>query len=86
MSAQSNAPIVIKKVKKVVAGGHHGGAWKVAIDFIPSVMRRFCAGLEIRPQGTGSRAILTSTDVRLGRSAPPPQDAGTPCAEVLNEL
>jgi len=23
-------PIIIKKVKRVVGGGHHGGAWKVA--------------------------------------------------------
>ncbi|MEE3317619.1 MAG: chemotaxis protein MotB, partial [Pseudomonadota bacterium] len=28
MSAQRNAPVIIKR-KKVVAGdGHHGGAWK----------------------------------------------------------
>tara|TARA_R100001086_G_scaffold190264_1_gene107796 strand:- start:525 stop:794 length:270 start_codon:yes stop_codon:yes gene_type:complete len=34
MSAQGNvAPIIIKK-KKVMGGeGHHGGAWKVAMDY-----------------------------------------------------
>jgi len=42
MAAQTNAPIVIKKVKKVVAGGHHGGAWKVAYaDFVTAMMAFF---------------------------------------------
>ncbi|GKY86666.1 flagellar motor protein MotB [Sinisalibacter aestuarii] len=42
MSAQSNAPIVIKKVKKVTGGGHHGGAWKVAYaDFVTAMMAFF---------------------------------------------
>ena len=41
MSAQSNAPIIIKR-KKVVAGGHHGGAWKVAYaDFVTAMMAFF---------------------------------------------
>jgi len=34
-------PIIIKKVKKV-AGGHHGGAWKVAYaDFVTAMMAFF---------------------------------------------
>jgi len=37
-----NRPIVIKKVKKVVGGGHHGGAWKVAYaDFVTAMMAFF---------------------------------------------
>ncbi|RME18830.1 MAG: chemotaxis protein MotB [Alphaproteobacteria bacterium] len=41
MSAQANAPI-IKKVKKVSGGGHHGGAWKVAYaDFVTAMMAFF---------------------------------------------
>ncbi|GIU65879.1 flagellar motor protein MotB [Candidatus Phycosocius spiralis] len=37
----SNRPIIIKKVKKV-AGGHHGGAWKVAYaDFVTAMMAFF---------------------------------------------
>jgi chemotaxis protein MotB len=40
--ASSNQPIVIKKVKKVVGGGHHGGAWKVAYaDFVTAMMAFF---------------------------------------------
>ncbi len=34
MGTQSNAPPVIIKRKKIVAGdAHHGGAWKVAMTF-----------------------------------------------------
>jgi chemotaxis protein MotB len=40
--AVGEAPILIKKVKKVVAGGHHGGAWKVAYaDFVTAMMAFF---------------------------------------------
>ncbi len=43
MTAQTNAPtIIIKKVKKVQGGGHHGGAWKVAYaDFVTAMMAFF---------------------------------------------
>ncbi len=37
-----NKPVVIKKVKKVIGGGHHGGAWKVAYaDFVTAMMAFF---------------------------------------------
>ena len=40
--AVSDRPIIIKKVKKVVGGGHHGGAWKVAYaDFVTAMMAFF---------------------------------------------
>src|SRR5689334_11080639 len=40
--AVGEQPIVIKKVKKVVGGGHHGGAWKVAYaDFVTAMMAFF---------------------------------------------
>ena len=40
--AATDAPIVIKKVKKVIAGGHHGGQWKVAYaDFVTAMMAFF---------------------------------------------
>ncbi|MAM61870.1 flagellar motor protein MotB [Maritimibacter sp. UBA3975] len=42
MSAQANAPIIIKKVKKSGGEGHHGGAWKVAYaDFVTAMMAFF---------------------------------------------
>lgn len=35
-------PIIIKRVKKVQGGGHHGGAWKVAYaDFVTAMMAFF---------------------------------------------
>ncbi|MBX2855387.1 MAG: OmpA family protein [Rhodobacteraceae bacterium] len=39
--SSENAPI-IKKIKKVSGGGHHGGAWKVAYaDFVTAMMAFF---------------------------------------------
>ena len=41
MSDDSTRPIVIKR-KKVVAGGAHGGAWKIAYaDFVTAMMAFF---------------------------------------------
>jgi len=41
MTAQSNAPIIIKR-KKIIAAGHHGGAWKVPYaDFVTAMMAFF---------------------------------------------
>ncbi len=35
-------PIIIKRIKKVSGGGHHGGAWKVAYaDFVTAMMAFF---------------------------------------------
>src|SRR5512138_3749226 len=40
-AAEAPRPIYIKRVKKV-AGGHHGGAWKVAYaDFVTAMMAFF---------------------------------------------
>lgn len=42
MSATDKAPIIIKRKKIVVEGGHHGGAWKVAYaDFVTAMMAFF---------------------------------------------
>src|SRR6478752_6201137 len=40
--ASSDAPVVLKRIKKVSGGGHHGGAWKVAYaDFVTAMMAFF---------------------------------------------
>jgi chemotaxis protein MotB len=40
--ALGEAPIIIKKIKKNAAAGHHGGAWKVAYaDFVTAMMAFF---------------------------------------------
>jgi chemotaxis protein MotB len=41
-AATNQRPIIIKKIKMVVGGGHHGGAWKVAYaDFVTAMMAFF---------------------------------------------
>src|SRR5262245_3749954 len=41
MSGEARPPIVIKRIKKV-AGGHHGGSWKIAYaDFVTAMMAFF---------------------------------------------
>jgi chemotaxis protein MotB len=40
--AVSDRPVQIKKIKKVIGEGHHGGAWKVAYaDFVTAMMAFF---------------------------------------------
>ena len=42
MANRKDAPIIIKRVRKVVGGGHHGGGWKVAYaDFVTAMMAFF---------------------------------------------
>ena len=42
MSAQGNAPIIVKRKKVSGGDGHHGGAWKVAYaDFVTAMMAFF---------------------------------------------
>ncbi len=42
MAKNTNATIIIKKIKKGGHGGHHGGAWKVAYaDFVTAMMAFF---------------------------------------------
>lgn len=42
MSSEENKVYVIKKIKKIHKGGHHGGAWKIAYaDFVTAMMSFF---------------------------------------------
>src|SRR5215475_12875461 len=42
MPGENGQPLVIKRVKKVQGGGHHGGAWKIAYaDFVTAMMAFF---------------------------------------------
>src|SRR5438876_8713409 len=42
MAKGSNAPLIIKKVKRSKGAAHHGGAWKVAYaDFVTAMMAFF---------------------------------------------
>ncbi len=42
MAGETLAPIIVRKKKIIMAGGHHGGAWKVAYaDFVTAMMAFF---------------------------------------------
>jgi chemotaxis protein MotB len=42
MASEPRAPIVIRRIKKVRGGGHHGGSWKIAYaDFVTAMMAFF---------------------------------------------
>ena len=42
MVGKNLAPVIIKRKKVIVSGGHHGGAWKVAYaDFVTAMMAFF---------------------------------------------
>jgi chemotaxis protein MotB len=42
MTAQANAPVIIKRIRKSGGDAHHGGAWKVAYaDFVTAMMAFF---------------------------------------------
>jgi chemotaxis protein MotB len=42
MPGDSNAQLVIRRVKKIKRGGHHGGSWKIAYaDFVTAMMAFF---------------------------------------------
>lgn len=42
MSSDNNKPIIIRRVKKIKKGGHHGGSWKIAYaDFVTAMMAFF---------------------------------------------
>jgi chemotaxis protein MotB len=42
MALSNDVTVVIKKIKKIQGGGHHGGAWKVAYaDFVTAMMAFF---------------------------------------------
>ncbi len=42
MNDEARPPLIIKRIKKVTGGGHHGGAWKIAYaDFVTAMMAFF---------------------------------------------
>ena len=49
MDARSNAPTIIKRKKVIAGGGHHGGAWKVAMFHDPLCVA-LCASIFGNPQ------------------------------------
>jgi chemotaxis protein MotB len=74
-TAGGKRPIIIKR-KKIVAGGHHGGAWKVAYaDFVTAMMAFFMVMWLISSVNDEQRAALfdyfKNPSMQDGRSAKP---------------
>jgi len=66
MTAQSNAPIIIKR-KKVIAAGHHGGAWKVAYaDFVTAMMAFFLLMWLLGATNEKQRVVFRGRDLLAG--------------------
>ncbi len=60
MADDEKAPIIIKKVKKN-AGGHHGGAWKVAYaDFVTAMMAFFLLLWLLNVSTDEQKALISS--------------------------
>jgi len=58
MSDDSTRPIIIKR-KKVVAGGAHGGAWKIAYaEFVTAMMAVFLPAVVLGLAAQGGFAGL----------------------------
>ncbi len=58
---KANKSIIVKKVKKVHGGGHHGGAWKVAYaDFVTAMMAFFLLMWLLNMTSDEKRARLSS--------------------------
>lgn len=42
MSEQEDRPVIIRRIKRIKKGGHHGGSWKIAYaDFVTAMMAFF---------------------------------------------
>jgi hypothetical protein len=66
MAEPQVAPIIIKR-KKIIAGGHHGGAWKVAYaDFVTAMMAFFLLMWLLGATNEKQRIILGRRNLLAG--------------------
>lgn len=74
--AQEKAQIVIRRVKKVSGGGHHGGAWKVAYaDFVTAMMAFFLVMWLVGSTTNKQRAAISEY---FKQSSPVPGNSVSP--------
>ena len=67
---ENNQPILVKRVKKI-AGGHHGGAWKIAFaDFATAMMAFFLLMWLLNATTEEQRHGLADTQHVLGETGP----------------
>jgi len=68
--ADHPAPIIVKR-KKIIAGGHHGGAWKVAYaDFVTAMMAFFLLMWLLGATNEKQRIVLGRADRLAGGDHP----------------
>ena len=82
MSEEKARPIYVKRVKKV-AGGHHGGAWKVAYaDFVTAMMAFFLVMWLVTAVSKEQRAAIfdyfKNPSMEPGNTPRPPSCEKTP--------
>jgi chemotaxis protein MotB len=57
---ENNQPIIVKRIKKV-AGGHHGGAWKIAFADFATAMMAFFLVMWLMTTATPEQKLLISS-------------------------
>ncbi len=83
MTAQGNAPVIVKRVKKISGGGHHGGAWKVAYaDFVTAMMAFFMVmwivGISDKEKRAAISDYFNNPSMTEGQSQTPAAGANGP--------
>ncbi|WP_084197031.1 flagellar motor protein MotB [Solimonas soli] len=81
--ANEQASIVIRRVKKIQGGGHHGGAWKVAYaDFVTAMMAFFMVmwivGISDKQQRAAISDYFNNPSATVGKSQTPAAGSNGP--------
>ncbi|NKF24589.1 flagellar motor protein MotB [Solimonas sp. C16B3] len=81
--ANESAEIIIRRVKKVQGGGHHGGAWKVAYaDFVTAMMAFFMVmwivGISDKQQRAAISDYFNNPSATIGTAQQPAAGANGP--------
>lgn len=81
--ATDNAAIIIRRIKKVRAAGHHGGAWKVAYaDFVTAMMAFFMVmwivGISDKQKRAAISDYFNNPSATVGQAQTPAPGANGP--------
>ncbi|NGY03879.1 flagellar motor protein MotB [Solimonas terrae] len=81
--AGDSAEIIIRRIKKVAAAGHHGGAWKVAYaDFVTAMMAFFMVmwivGISDKQQRAAISDYFNNPSATVGEAQKPAPGANGP--------
>ena len=81
--ANESAEIIIRRIKKVHGGGHHGGAWKVAYaDFVTAMMAFFMVmwivGISDKQQRAAISDYFNNPSATVGQAQKPAAGSNGP--------